>query len=566
MAQAEIGALRVTLAMDAGEFTRGLSKSEAMLARFGAKAQAAGAAAARALGVLSVAGAAALGALSVAMKKTIDDADRMAKLSQSVGVPVEQLSQLRLAADLSGTSMEQLANGIGRLSRNMADLAAGSGEEARRAFEALGVAVQTSDGTLRSSSAVIDDIADRFARMEDGATKTAFAMQIFGRAGKDMVPLLNSGSAGIRAMQAEAAALGLTIDTNTARAAEAFNDNLTRLGAVAQGFVTQVTARMLPVLERASEYLIGAARSTELLTTATDGLVGVLRFVSQEGARAVLSFARIKAEAEALWQALNLPVTEWRESWRLITEAGAETERQFAQLNATLTDIFTGTASGGAEFAENFRDKIAAPVIQSTKEMTAAERERQAAMREGQALFEQTRTPLEALSLEQARYSDLLAKGAIDAQTWARANSQAVAIAGNAYLGLAGQAAGALAQLFGESKDFAIAQAVINTAQAVTQTLAQYGATPWGLAAAAVAAAAGAVQIATIRSASKGGGGGGVSATPSAAPAPAQASGSGVASVTNIGLQGEFFSRDQVARLIDSINEAVGDGHVLKAA
>ena len=50
--------------------------------------------------------------------------------------------------------------------------------------------------------------------------------------------------------------------------------------------------------------------------------------------------------------------------------------------------------------------------------------------------------------------------------------------------------------------------------------LAQYGATPWGFAAAAAAAAAGAAQIATIRSTSRGGGG-------SAAPVSAGGTGAG---------------------------------------
>src|SRR5690606_38527124 len=66
------------------------------------------------------------------------------------------------------------------------------------------------------------------------------------------------------------------------------------------------------------------------------------------------------------------------------------------------------------------------------------------------------------------------------------------------------QLTGALGKMFGDSKEFAIAEAIINTAQAITKTLAQYGATPWGLAAAGVAAASGAAQIATIARTNKG--------------------------------------------------------------
>ena len=44
-----------------------------------------------------------------------------------------------------------------------------------------------------------------------------------------------------------------------------------------------------------------------------------------------------------------------------------------------------------------------------------------------------------------------------------------------------------------------IAQALLNTAMSISQTLAQYGTTPWGIALAAIAATMGAVQVATVR-------------------------------------------------------------------
>lgn len=44
-----------------------------------------------------------------------------------------------------------------------------------------------------------------------------------------------------------------------------------------------------------------------------------------------------------------------------------------------------------------------------------------------------------------------------------------------------------------------IAQALLNTAMSISQTLATYGTTPWGLAMSAIAAAMGAVQVATIK-------------------------------------------------------------------
>jgi len=128
----------------------------------------------------------------------------------------------------------------------------------------------------------------------------------------------------------------------------------------------------------------------------------------------------------------------------------------------------------------------------------------------------------------------------------------------------------AFATLFPKSKAVAIANAVINTAESVTKTLATYGATPWGIAAAAAAAAAGAVQIATIRSANIGGGGGGRSSLP-------RVGGSGSTQNQNTDPQkpqkaihlnirpGDIFSGAMVQELIQRLNEETANGAVLLA-
>ncbi|WP_230681798.1 hypothetical protein, partial [Streptococcus pneumoniae] len=88
-------------------------------------------------------------------------------------VTVEALSRLEYAAKLSDVSLEGLTGGLQKLSKGMADAAGGKGPAA--AFKALGIAVTDARGQLRGSDEVMSEIADRFSRLEDGATKTALA-------------------------------------------------------------------------------------------------------------------------------------------------------------------------------------------------------------------------------------------------------------------------------------------------------------------------------------------------------------------------------------------------------
>ena len=233
MANAKIGALLVSLGIDSAQFSAGLKKAQTGLGQFGSVA-------ARSFAAVAAGATVAAGAMAFAVKGAIDHADALAKSAQKAGTTVEALSRLEYAAKLSDVSLESLTGGLQKLSRSMVDVASGKGPAA--AFKALGIAVTDARGQLRGSDEVMSEIADRFSRLEDGATKTALAMQIFGKSGAEMIPLLNSGADGLAAMADESDRLGATISTTTAKAAEKFNDTLTTIQVSMQGVINKIIA------------------------------------------------------------------------------------------------------------------------------------------------------------------------------------------------------------------------------------------------------------------------------------------------------------------------------------
>lgn len=267
---AQIGALRVDLGLNSAQFTKGLQNATTGLAKFGAIA-------ARSFAVVAAGATLAAGALGVAVKGAIDHADALGKAAQKAGVTVEALSRLEYAAKLSDVSLEGLTGGLQKLSKGMADAAGGKGPAA--AFKALGIAVTDNTGKLRDSNVVFTEIADRFSRLEDGATKTALAMQIFGKSGAEMIPLLNSGADGLGRMADESDRLGYTISGTTAAAAEKFNDTLTTIAASMQGVVNEVMAAALPALQALAntlaspEFQAAAAQLATWVIQAMDAIV-----------------------------------------------------------------------------------------------------------------------------------------------------------------------------------------------------------------------------------------------------------------------------------------------------
>ena len=193
---------------------------------------------------------AATAKLAADFKGAIDTGDQLNKLSQKTGIAVEKLSELAYAGDLADVNLESLATGIKKLSVNMAEAATNTNSKAAEAFKALGVAVEDSTGNLRSSDEVMADLADRFASMKDGAGKTALAVALFGKAGADLIPLLNQGGQGLADMADEAKKLGLVMTGETAKAAEEFNDNMRKLTLSSSALGRSIAADLLPEMAR----------------------------------------------------------------------------------------------------------------------------------------------------------------------------------------------------------------------------------------------------------------------------------------------------------------------------
>jgi hypothetical protein len=171
----------------------------------------------------------------------------------------------------------------------------------------------------------------------------------------------------------------------------------------------------------------------------------------------------------------------------------------------------------------------------------------------------------EQLRMSIERINNALAQGKITAEQAGRAHQAAGLTAASAWSGAWGSVANTLAQAFPKQKAFAMAAAVMNTAEGATKALAQGGIL--GFAGAAAVIAAGTAQIMAIKSASPGSGGnvpsiggGNIPSTSTAAPETMQPR-----QAITIDLHGAVFSREQVRELVEGLNDFTSDGGTLIA-
>ena len=163
-------------------------------------------------------------------------------LQRYTGDSAEEMSKLRFAAEESGVSTDTLALALGKMSKAASTVA---GE---KKFEAIGVSVKDTSGHMRSASDIFTDVATKLGTMHNGVEKTNAIMQIFGRSGMDLAPLLNQGAAGIAKFKEEAQKFGLVLTQDNLDAVKKNTMAHRELHAAVEGMQVQLGQYLYPAL------------------------------------------------------------------------------------------------------------------------------------------------------------------------------------------------------------------------------------------------------------------------------------------------------------------------------
>lgn len=229
----------VELFADDTKLVRGLKAAEKRLKAFGAGVQSIGT---KMFGL----GAAAVAPLLATTNVFADMGDQLAKMSARTGISVEALSELGYAAEQSGADLETLEGGVRKMQKFLVEAAQGS-KGASDTLSKLGL--RLSDLGRLTPDQQFELLADRISKIQDPAIRAATAMEIFGKTGTSLLPLMQSGAKGIEALRQQARDLGLVISTDDAKAAETFGDTLDDLWKVIKSGVFAIGAALAPLLQ-----------------------------------------------------------------------------------------------------------------------------------------------------------------------------------------------------------------------------------------------------------------------------------------------------------------------------
>jgi hypothetical protein len=286
-----LGSLVVSLGLDAAEFTRGLSKSEYQTQQWVRRFET-GIEAAR---TGALAAFATMGTAAAVLDRQLNDIAGFQDLADKMGDTAQEVASLKLAADLSGTALDTMAGASVKLTAALAK----TDDESKGVGAALkSIGLEFDEFKRLAPVAQIDAVAQALAGFEDGAGKTAVAVQLFGKSGADLIPMLND--------LAETGGRQVSLTQQQIQAADDYSKATARLRSEVQSLV-QVTAadaapvmlQIVQILRDTVQYSTSAAGGVNLLESSMRGVKTALEAVLVVGSDVAYVFKTIGDTAGA---------------------------------------------------------------------------------------------------------------------------------------------------------------------------------------------------------------------------------------------------------------------------
>jgi len=184
-----------------------------------------------------------------------DAAEKTQLLSQRLGIATADVQRLGAIADVTQSNVDTMAGAMAKLDKSFA-AAKGGGKEAAAAFSQIGVDLNGSYTQME----LFQTAMAKFAEMADGPSKVALAMQLFGRTGAELIPILSLSQDQLSELNGKLATYGVVSDQAVAAGndlADAWDDNTLAM----RGLENALTEALAPLLTQAVEGFNGLVKA-----------------------------------------------------------------------------------------------------------------------------------------------------------------------------------------------------------------------------------------------------------------------------------------------------------------
>jgi hypothetical protein len=198
----------------------------------------------------AAASGAAIG-LFAAVSKTASSMDQLAKKARTIEFPIEEFQEWRFVAEQSGVSTDVFEKSMQKFSRVIGDLKAGRGS----LFSTLkknDKALLKNVKSTKSTAEAFEIMRAAIGRVEDPTKKASLAAATFGRAGIDMVNMINLSSKEVEKLRGQMRENGIVTEQQAAEA-EAYVDTMNRVKRTVGTLLVTVFVPLMPVIKDLAE-------------------------------------------------------------------------------------------------------------------------------------------------------------------------------------------------------------------------------------------------------------------------------------------------------------------------
>mgnify|MGYP001570256888 CR=1 FL=1 len=181
-----------------------------------------------------------------AVMKFSEVGDAVEKMAKRTGLGAEAVSALRVAADMGGTSIDAVEASVKKMQIGMQDTSLETSALAQ-ALEGR-LAVGFADLAAMKPEEQFEVIGNAIASIDDPAERTRAAIDAFGKAGTDLIPMFEDGNFSMEQWSEEAKKLGVNFDDISASKAAALNDAVGKLTLAWEGFKLQLAEKLAPII------------------------------------------------------------------------------------------------------------------------------------------------------------------------------------------------------------------------------------------------------------------------------------------------------------------------------
>ena len=194
-------------------------------------------------------------AMTMAMvRNTIATTDNLGKLQdlhERYKIGTDMLQVYKAMGAEAGVEVESLAKAHGFLAQKLADAARGD-KGAIAKLKGVGIDKVDLNKSVESVFAEIADVFKKSTKSSDDILKIDFAKDIFGKAGIDIIPILEKGPEAFKKALEDLKSTGRLFSAEQVRAADDSGDAWTRAKGIMQGLKDQIGLSTLPMLDALS--------------------------------------------------------------------------------------------------------------------------------------------------------------------------------------------------------------------------------------------------------------------------------------------------------------------------